>query len=144
MGTSPLPKFHFSVEIPDVGVIAFRDASVLDIEPSLVQFRKAKRPNVAPTKPPAVERTGTVTMKRGVLTKNKAFIAWYKSIGENQAKRTMVTITLMDESGNSVMTWKLTNALPTKITSADLDAAGNEVAIESLEIAHDRLTVSNN
>ena len=33
---------------------------------------------------------------------------------------------------------------PTKITGADFNAAGNDVAVESLEITHDALTVSNN
>jgi phage tail-like protein len=42
------------------------------------------------------------------------------------------------------MTWTLTNAVPTKITGADFNAAGNDVAVESLEITHDALTVSNN
>jgi phage tail-like protein len=42
-----------------------------------------------------------------------------------------------------MMVWTLTNAWPTKITGADLNAEGNEVAVESLEIAHEGLTIAN-
>ena len=144
MGGSPIPKFQFSVEIPDVGVIAFQEVSGLDVGQSVTWYRKAKSPNVAPIKPPGTQTPGTVTMKRGVFAKDTKLFAWYKAIAENRVKRTTVKIKLIDESGNPVMAWTLTNALPTKITSADLNAAGNDVAIESLEIEHDRLTVSNN
>ena len=39
------------------------------------------------------------------------------------------------------MTWTLTNAWPTKVTGTDLKSDGSEVAIESLEIAYETLTV---
>jgi len=41
------------------------------------------------------------------------------------------------------MTWKLANAWPTKVSSSDLNAAGNEVAVESIELAHEGLTIDN-
>ena len=39
------------------------------------------------------------------------------------------------------MTWVLENAWPTKITVTDLKGDGNEVAIETLEIAHEGLSM---
>jgi len=41
------------------------------------------------------------------------------------------------------MVWSLTNAGPTKITGTDLKSDGNEVAVETIEIAHEGLTVAN-
>ena len=41
------------------------------------------------------------------------------------------------------MEWPVRNAFPPKITSPDLKASGNEVAIESMEIAHEGLTIVN-
>jgi phage tail-like protein len=41
------------------------------------------------------------------------------------------------------MVWTLANAWPTKITSSDLNAEGNEVAVESIEVAHEGLTIAN-
>ena len=142
----PQPKFAFSVEIPELGVVAFQEVSGLDIEPSLIQYWRSKpKPGAPPTiKTPGTNRSGAVTLKRGVFAKDSRFLDWYKSVTSNRAKRTTVTIKLIDESGSPAMTWTLTNAMPTKITAADLDATANDVTIESLEITHDRLTVSNN
>ena len=41
------------------------------------------------------------------------------------------------------MVWSLTNAFPMKITGTDLKSDSNEVAIETIEIAHEGLTVEN-
>ena len=49
----------------------------------------------------------------------------------------------LDEEGNDTMVWTLTNAWPTKISSTDLKSEGNEVAIESIEIVHEGLTIAN-
>ena len=37
--------------------------------------------------------------------------------------------------------WTLQNAWPTKITSTDLKSDGSEVAVETLEIAHEGITM---
>jgi phage tail-like protein len=52
-------------------------------------------------------------------------------------------IKLLDEGGNVTMQWQLDNAWPTKITSTDLKSDGNEVAVDSIEIAHEQLTITN-
>lgn len=61
----------------------------------------------------------------------------------NTIKRVPVTISLLDEAGAPTMVWTLANAWPTKITGTDLKADGNEVAIESIEIAHEGITIDN-
>lgn len=59
----------------------------------------------------------------------------------NTIKRVPVVIRLLDEKGNASMVWTLQNAWPTKITGADLKSDGNEVAVETLEIAHEGMTI---
>ncbi len=61
----------------------------------------------------------------------------------NTIKRRDVLIKLLDENGDVTMQWTLTNAWPTKITSTDLKSDGNEVAVDTLEIAHEKLTINN-
>ena len=61
----------------------------------------------------------------------------------NTIKRVPVTITLLDEGGKATMVWTLSNAWPTKITGTDIKAQGNEVAVETIEIAHEGLTIAN-
>ena len=61
----------------------------------------------------------------------------------NTMPRTMVVIQLLDEKGNPTMTWTLNNAWPTKITAPTLKSDGNEIAIESIEVAYETLTIAN-
>jgi phage tail-like protein len=84
-----------------------------------------------------------VTLKKGIFAKDNKFFDWHKKIVLNIVKRATVTIKLLDEKNNPTMTWTLANAWPTKITGTDLKADGNEVAVESIEIAHEGLTVEN-
>ncbi|WP_378106725.1 phage tail protein [Chryseobacterium sp. sg2396] len=53
-------------------------------------------------------------------------------------------MSLLDENGNPAVVWKVKNAFPVKLQSTDLKAEGNEVAVETLEIAHEGLTIENN
>ena len=50
---------------------------------------------------------------------------------------------LLDQTGTVRMQWQLINAWPTKISSTDLKSDGNEVAIDTLEIAYENLVVTN-
>ena len=61
----------------------------------------------------------------------------------NVVARRTVIIKLLDEKGNVTMQWQLNNAWPTKITSTDLKSDGNEVAVDSIEIAHEQLIITN-
>ncbi|HEY8967684.1 MAG TPA: phage tail protein, partial [Puia sp.] len=58
-------------------------------------------------------------------------------------ERRDLIINLLNETHQPVVTWKIKNAWPVKIQSTDLKADGNEVAIETLEIAHEGLTIQN-
>jgi phage tail-like protein len=139
----PLPKFFFSVELPDVGVVPFQEVSGLDAETQIIEYRAGNSKAFSTIKMPGIKKSGNVTLKKGIFMKDNRLFNWYKNITSNQIKRGAVTIKLLDESGNPTMTWTLANAWPTKITGADLNATGNEVAIESIEIAHEGLTIAN-
>jgi phage tail-like protein len=67
-----------------------------------------------------------------------------QTIQLNTVERRTVTISLLDETGAPAITWKVNKAFPVKLNSTDLKAEGNEVAVETLEIAHEGLTIENN
>jgi phage tail-like protein len=78
---------------------------------------------------------------RRVATTSSPFFAWFKSANLASVVRKDVTISLLDEAGGVTMVWTLSNAWPTKITGTDLKATGNEVAIETVVLAHEGLRV---
>ncbi|MCX8526488.1 phage tail protein, partial [Chryseobacterium formosus] len=72
------------------------------------------------------------------------YFEWFQTIQLNTVERRSITISLLDENGEPAVTWKVKNAFPLKMNATDLKAEGNEVAIETLEIAHEGLTIENN
>src|SRR5882724_8240135 len=138
----PLPKFYFSVEF-GIGFIAnFQEVSGLETETQPIEYRHGDNPIFSPIKMPGLGRIGNVTMRKGIFVNDNKFFTWFNEIKLNTIKRQTVIVKLLDETGSPKMTWTLNNAWPTKVTGTDLKSEGNEVAIESIEIAYETLTVS--
>lgn len=138
----PLPKFHFEVKW-DTNVMSFQEVSGLDIQSEEIKYRSGDSKVFSVVKMPGMVKFGNVTMKKGVFKGDNKFWDWLNQIKLNTIKRVPVTISLLDESSAPTMVWTLKNAWPTKISSTDLKAEGNEVAIESIEIVHEGLTIAN-
>jgi len=138
----PLPKFHFEVKW-DANVISFQEVSGLDVQSEEIKYRSGDSPVFSPIKMPGLKKYGNITMKKGIFNGDNQFWDWLNEIKMNTIKRVPVTISLLDEEGAPTMVWTLENAWPTKITGTDLKSEGNEVAVESIEIAHEGLTIAN-
>ena len=138
----PLPKFYFQVKW-DSEVMSFQEVSGLEIESQAIEYRHGDSPEFSSINMPGMKKSGHVTMKKGVFKSDNKFWDWFSQIKMNTIKRVPVTISLLDESGAPTMVWTLANAWPTKITGTDLKSDGNEVAIESIEIAHEGITIAN-
>ena len=140
--TWPTPQFYFMVEFGSSGMIVpFQEVSGLDIEAQIIEYRHGNSKVFSTIKMPGLVKTSNVTLKKGVLESDAKFWDWYESIEMNTIKRETVMIKLLDEAGNPMMTWTLQNAWPTKISAVDSDM--NEVAIETIELAHEGLTIAN-
>jgi phage tail-like protein len=138
----PLPKFHFQVKW-DSAVMSFEEVSGLDVEAQPIEYRHGDSPVFSALKMPGLKKYGNVTMKKGVFKADNKFWEWFNQIKMNTVKRVPVTISLLDEEGKPTMVWTLANAWPTKVSGTDLKSEGNEVAVETIEIAHEGLTISN-
>ncbi len=140
--TWPIPKFHFQVKW-DSEVMSFQEVSGLDIESQPIEYRSGDSPKFSTIKMPGIQKTGNVTMKKGVFKSDNKFWDWFNQIKMNTIARKPVTISLLDETGAPTMVWTLENAWPSKITGTDLKSDGNEAAIETIEIVHEGLTIDN-
>ena len=139
--TWPLPKFYFSVTgIP--GNPVFQEVTGLDSEAQIIEYRAGNSAIFAPIKMPGLQKVGNVTMKKGIFATDQTLWTWFSSIAMNTITRSTVVVNLLDETGAPRMIWTLNNAWPTKLTGTDLKSDGNEVAVESIEIAYETLKVS--
>ena len=137
----PLPKFYFSVTLGDIGPASFQEVDGLNSETQVIEYRHGDNPSFYPLKMPGLGRVGNVTMRKGIFVNDNVFWTWYSQIKLNTIKRQTVVINLLDETGAPKRKWTLNNAWPTKVTGTDLKSEGNEVAVESVEIAYETLAV---
>lgn len=138
----PLPKFYFSVDIPGLGKdLPFQEVSGLETETQVIEYRGSSGKTWSALKMPGLAKIGNVTMKKGIFPNSSDFWSWYRQIKMNTLERQTITIKLLDEAGEPKMIWTLTNAWPTKVTSTDLKSSGEQVAIDTIELAFEKLTV---
>ena len=137
---NPYLNFNFTVDIGVGDELGFSEVEGLAGEIEVIEYREgADRVNTA-RKLPGLAKYANVTLKRGITGRTDLF-EWWKSVRDGQVQRRNVTITLLDEQRQPVLRWLLRNAWPVKIEGPALNATGNEVAIETLELAHEGLEI---
>jgi len=142
--TWPMPKFRFEVDLgTESKGVAFQEVSGMDKEVQIIEYRHSNSALFSTIKMPGIAKYGNITMKRGIFVNDNNFWKWMDEIKMNVIKRRTVLIKLLDEAGKVTMQWQLNNAWPTKITGTDLKSDSNEVAVDTLEIAHEQLIVTN-
>ena len=142
MANYPLPVFHFQVQWGGTN-LGFAEVSGLNIENQVIEYRDGLSPIYSSIKMPGIPKYGNITLKRGILPSDNDFFTWLSSTKLNKVERRDLIISLLNENHEPVMTWKAVSAFPVKIEGPGLKATGNEVAIESIEIAHEGLTIEN-
>lgn len=137
----PLPAFHFRVEWGGTN-LGFTEVSGLNVETQVIEYRDGLSPDYSVIKMPGMQKFGNVTLKRGVMQGDNEFFDWWNTYQMNKIERRDITISLLNEKHEPVVVWKVRNAFPTKVDGGTLKATGNEVSIESIEIAHEGISVS--
>jgi len=142
MAEYPIPKFHFQVEWGG-SKIGFTEVSGLDVETEVIEYRDGASPEYVKTKMPGMQKFSNITLKRGTFQGDNEFYDWWNTVALNTIERRDITISLLNENHEPVVVWKVKNAWPAKVQSTDLKSDGNETAIESIEVAHEGLTIQN-
>jgi phage tail-like protein len=138
MDKYPLSASHFKVEWGGTR-IDFTEVSGLNIEYDIIQHRSGNIPDPSIMMIPGLKHPTNIILKRGIVKGDVDFYNWINTIKLNQVERRDIVISLLDEKHEPVMIWKAKNAWPVKLSGPELKANGNEVAIESIELAHEGL-----
>jgi phage tail-like protein len=139
--TWPLVKFSFQVKWDDAEYI-FQEVTGLSSETQVIEYRGGNSKVYSTIKMPGIQKFGNVTLKKGIFKGDKALWDKYNLIKMNTVKRSTILISLLDETNAVAMSWKLLNAFPTKMTVTDMKADANEIAVETMELAHEGLSLS--
>ena len=142
MAIYPIPKFHFQVDWGGAK-IGFTEVTGLEVTTEVIEYRDGASPEYHKIKMPGMQKFSNITMKRGTFQGDNDFYNWWNTVALNTIERRDLTISLLNEEHAPVVVWKVKQAWPVKVQSTDLKADGNEVAIESVEIAHEGLVIQN-
>jgi len=140
---NPYSAFNFIVEIGGSQIAAFQEVTGLDSENTPIEYREGADAMNTVRKLPGIEKYPNLTLKRGI-TGSLALYEWRKEVRDGSGAfppTRDVVIQLQNEKHENVFKWKLTNAWCTKLTGPSLNAKGNEIAIETMELAFDRLDI---
>lgn len=131
----PLRNVRFRVEIDGDDTLGFSEVSGLSTESDVIEYREGTEQPVI-RKLPGLSRFPNVTLKRGI-SESAVLWEWRKQVVDGEIQRKTVRIVVLDEAGNDRAAFVIREAWPAKYEASDLDADGNEVAIETVELAHE-------
>ncbi len=135
----PYGAFNFLVSLggnqgdgsPGTVVGGFSEVTGLGASIEYVDYRNGNDKSMAATKIPGLRKFTNITLKRGVVGSTDLF-EWVNGVISGTPDRRMVTITLLDDARNAVVTWRLRNAQPAAWHGPHLHAKSSAVAIEEL------------
>lgn len=140
---NPYSAFNFIVEINGAQIAAFQEVTGLDSENTPIEYREGADRINSVRKLTGLEKQSNVTLKRGIGG-NLELWNWRKEVRDGGTVFPPVrdvVIQLQDEKHENVYKWKLTNAWCTKLSGPQLNAKANEIAIETMELACDRIDI---
>jgi phage tail-like protein len=133
----PYRSFNFLVEIDAVTVAAFSEVTGLTAETEVIEYRTGGMLGGV-HKLAGLTKYANITLKRG-MTQNLELWNWYKNVVEGKTDRRSASIVLLNEAHQEALRWNVVNAWPRKWDGPALNARHNEIAIETLELAHEGL-----
>lgn len=136
----PYRAFNFRIEIDNLTVGAFSECSGLSSDGDAVDYREGTDIPLNVRKLVGLRKYANIVLKRG-YTQNTELWDWYSNIVNGVPDRRNGTIILMDEARNDVLRWNIENAWINKIEGPSFKANGNEIAMESVELVHEGLTL---
>lgn len=131
----PFGNFNFLVEIDGIARAAFQECSGFDSTIDVVEHREGGE-NTTLRKLPGLTKYSNISLKWG-MTSDRDLYDWHRQVVLGEIERKNGSIVLLNRKGEEVARWDFIRAWPTKWDGPDLNAEGNDVAIENLELAHE-------
>lgn len=136
----PLRNFRYRLEIDSIAQAGFSEVAIAETTIDAVDYREGTdAPHVR--KLSGLTKYGNITLKWGLTIGGTALdlFKWHADVSAGQVKdkRKKVVIVVQDEAGGDAARFVVSEAWPIKYDPSDLNAKGNEVMIELLELANE-------
>lgn len=138
MAGYPHGKFRYKVEIDGLDAGGFSEVTGFDASIDVMEYREGDMVQM-PMKIPGLKKYGNIALRQG-LADSMVLYEWIAEGVNGAVNRKTITITLLDEEEAPAASWQVINAWPMRYTAPDFNATSSEVAIETLEIAHEGMT----
>ncbi len=130
----PYRNFNFRVEIDGIAEAQFAEVVVPTASIAVVEYREGADLTSRTRKLPGRTSVSNAVLKRGVTT-DLSLYQWFRAVSQGEFQPRNALIVLLDASRQDVRRWLLRDAWPVKYEGPTLQAQGNEVTIESIELA---------
>ena len=134
----PYLNFNFVVEIEGSPVAGFSEADLPEGRIEVVAYREGTDRTSASRLLPGRVSYGPLVLRRG-FAGDASLFQWWQAVAQGTPDRRNVSVQLLDEQRQEVARWSLRKAMPIKWEGPSMNARGNDVAIETLELAHEGL-----
>jgi len=136
----PLASYNFKVELNGITRAGFKECAGLESTVNAGTYREGTDATLALRSIPGLQTFTTIVLKRGI-TNDRALWDWHKLALDGRADRQNISIILLDDTGKNKIWWNIKCAWPTKWSGPSMDATGDNIAIETLELAHEGISV---
>jgi phage tail-like protein len=136
-GKDPYRSYRFRVELDGVERGGFQECSGLDFTQDPVEYREGPEP-LTPRKLPGLIKFSNIVLKWGICDDGELW-DWRQKAMDGKIERKNGSIILVDDAGEDKTRWNFVAGWPAKWTGPTFNATANEVAVETLEIAHEGL-----
>ncbi len=135
----PVPRFHFQVDWGGAK-ISFTEVTGLVMEREKIEYRHSDSKDFNKIAMPGLVKNNNITLKRGKFEGDFDYNTWLEDVANERVEgRRDVIVRLLNEKHVPVAAWSAARCFPVKITAPDLKSDANEIAVESIEVAHEGL-----
>ena len=135
----PYKSSHFEVEIAGIGARGFSEVHLPELMTTPVEYREGSDPQLEAVTIPGRPSYGPARLRSGFRGEVDLYTWWRMAAEGDPGGKRDVVIMLLDAKANVRFRWVLRDAWPTKYAMPDLNAKGNDVAIEEVELAFDSI-----
>jgi len=131
-GVGYLPSNRFLIELDGVNVGSFRTMSGLSSKQDVVEYKLGGDKSVR--RKPGRVTFNNITLERG-FTDDKTLAEWRQKIVDGEDDRRTGAIVFLNQDGSEAIRYNFFRAWPVNWEGPSLNASGNDMAIEKLELA---------